>query len=123
MINYRFFQIVPNHSILNLYLKSNGTLWAWGYNLFGQLGDGTTSDKITPVQIGTNNSWTEVTGGSSFSIALNSDGTLWSWGFNGQGQLGDGTTTDKHSPIHPFNYLFRRDAALHLHKKRRCLFN
>ncbi|MBZ0219539.1 MAG: chitobiase/beta-hexosaminidase C-terminal domain-containing protein [Candidatus Methylomirabilis sp.] len=80
-------------------IKSDGTLWAWGYNEQGQLGDGTTINKTSPVQIGTDNDWASVATGDNHTIALKSDGTLWAWGLNYYGQLGDGTTTDKYAPV------------------------
>jgi alpha-tubulin suppressor-like RCC1 family protein len=81
-----------------LAIKSDGTLWAWGRNDYGQIGDGTTTDKHAPVQIGIDNKWVAVSGGQDHSVALKSDGTLWAWGKNG-GQIGDGTTTERHSPV------------------------
>ncbi len=84
------------HSIA---LKSDGTLWTWGLNAGGQLGDGTTVEKYFPIQVGTDNKWIpDGTGGNSFTLVLKSDGTLWAWGSNLYGQLGDGTTTDSFSP-------------------------
>src|SRR6266850_397731 len=79
--------------------KSDGTLWAGGNNLHGQLGDGTTTDRASPVQIGTAMNWTAVAAGGSHTVALQSDGTLWAWGNNFYGQLGDGTTTQRTSPV------------------------
>jgi alpha-tubulin suppressor-like RCC1 family protein len=73
-------------------LKSDGTLWGWGNNDFGQLGDGTNDNTNIPKQIGTETNWSAITAGYNFSIALKSDGTLWAWGVNSEGQLGDGTT-------------------------------
>lgn len=81
-------------------VKTDGTLWTWGYNSNGQLGDGTTDNKSSPVQTmagGTN--WSKVSCGGYFISALKTDGTLWTWGYNGYGQLGDGTTTDSSSPV------------------------
>jgi alpha-tubulin suppressor-like RCC1 family protein len=74
-------------------------LWAWGFNEYGQLGDGTTADKTSPIQIGTDTTWTKVAAGSHHAVALKKDGTLWAWGFNNKGQLGDGTTENKNSPV------------------------
>jgi alpha-tubulin suppressor-like RCC1 family protein len=80
-------------------IKEDGTLWAWGDNAEGQLGDGTTSDRSTPTQIGTATDWSAVAGGEYHSLALKEDGTLWAWGDNSSGQLGDGTNTDRTSPV------------------------
>jgi len=80
-------------------LKSNMSLWAWGENDLGQLGDGTTVNKGSPIQIGTDTDWAEISAGYNHTIALRSNGTLWGWGDNSSGQLGDGTTADKHIPI------------------------
>ena len=80
-------------------LKSDGTLWAWGQNGSGQLGDGTNTDKNAPVQIGTGTNWLSIAAGLYHTIALKSDGTLWAWGYNDWGQLGDGTNTDRWSPV------------------------
>jgi alpha-tubulin suppressor-like RCC1 family protein len=81
-------------------IKTDGTLWLWGYNNNGQLGDNTTTAKSSPVQTITGgNNWRQVSGGASHTAAIKTDGTLWSWGFNGNGRLGDNTTTDKSSPV------------------------
>lgn len=82
-----------------LSIKTNGTLWAWGLNTSGQLGDGTTVDKSSPVQIGTLTTWAKVSAGTSFSMAVKTDGTLWAWGLGTSGQLGDGTNVSKSSPV------------------------
>ncbi len=84
-------------------LKSNGTLWTWGYNTQGQLGDGTTSHKIVPTQIGLDDKWVSIASGASRSFGLKVDGTLWSWGFNGFGGLGDGTILQRTNPIQILN--------------------
>lgn len=84
-------------------IADNGTLWAWGKNTFGELGDGTNVLKNSPVQIGTDNNWKEVSpsmdGIYSFTLAVKTDGTLWSWGSNNRGQLGDGTTVFRNYPM------------------------
>ena len=81
----------------SLAIKSDGTLWAWGYNQCGQLGDGTTIDRPSPIKIMDNVIY--AVSGSWHSLAIKSDGTLWAWGANQHGQLGDGTTTDRPLPI------------------------
>src|SRR3989338_2900340 len=78
--------------------KTDGTLWAWGYNVYGQLGDGTTTARTSPVQIGTATNWSFVSAGGYQTVAIKTDGTLWAWGYNYYGQLGDGTTTNRTSP-------------------------
>jgi alpha-tubulin suppressor-like RCC1 family protein len=83
-----------------LAIAQNGTLWAWGFNTYGQLGDGTNTNRNVPTQIGTANNWASITDGNNFhSLAIKTDGTLWAWGFNSQGQLGNGTTVNKNAPI------------------------
>jgi len=76
-----------------LALKTDGTLWAWGQNDFGQLGDNTTVDKNIPTQIGTDTNWQTISAGRQHSLAIKTDGTLWAWGDNANGKLGLGTTT------------------------------
>jgi alpha-tubulin suppressor-like RCC1 family protein len=70
-------------------LQEDGTLWAWGYNGRGQLGDGTISGRPSPVQIGGSTDWTTVACGADHTLALRADGTLWGWGLQ-SGALGDG---------------------------------
>lgn len=83
-----------------LALKSDGTLWAWGENLYGQLGDGTLArDQASPVRSVPGNDWKQVATAGPHSVALKRDGTLWSWGNNWAGQLGDGTSTKSRSPV------------------------
>ena len=72
-------------------IKTNGTLWGWGDNGSGQLGDGTTVEKDSPEQIGTDDDWAVVTAGEGHTLAIKTNGTLWAWGNNELGQLGDGT--------------------------------
>ena len=85
-----------SHSVA---LKSNGTIWTWGYNGQGQLGDGSTTDRSAPVQLGSLTTWSQITAGGRHTIARQSDGTVWGWGRNADGQLGDGSTTQRTSPV------------------------
>jgi len=73
-------------------IKTDGTLWAWGRNHAGQIGDGTTTDRFTSVQIGTTNDWKWIDAGSRFSFALKNDNTLWAWGFANSGISLNSTT-------------------------------
>lgn len=66
-------------NMYTLALKTNGTLWAWGDNEWGSLGDGTTNNRETPVQIGTD-SWKDVAAGNYRAVGIKADGTLWHWG-------------------------------------------
>jgi len=86
-------------SLHSLALKNDGTVWAWGRNNYGQLGDGTTTDRSSPVQVPGLTGVAAIEAGSDYSMALKSDGTLVTWGRNNRGQLGDGTTTQRVSPV------------------------
>jgi alpha-tubulin suppressor-like RCC1 family protein len=82
-----------------LALKSDNTLWGWGANYSGELGDGTYQSRPAISQIGTASNWLTIATGSEHTIALKTDGTLWTWGSNNSGQLGDGTTIKKNTPV------------------------
>jgi len=79
-------------------IKTDNTLFAWGRNNFGQLGDGTSVNKSVPTQIGNDNHWTKISIGETHILAIKTDGTLWAWGGNAFGKLGDGTTVNKNTP-------------------------
>jgi len=78
---------------------SNFTVWTWGRNSNGQLGDGTTTGRTTPVEVSGLTSVVAVAAGSAHTVVLNADGTVRAWGSNISGQLGDGTTTDRLTPV------------------------
>ena len=71
-------------------IKTDGTLWVWGYNLNGNLGNAVTTNTSTPVTtFAGGNNWKQVTGGDQHTAAIKTDGTLWIWGNRTYGQLGD----------------------------------
>jgi YD repeat-containing protein len=76
-----------------------GHPWAWGWNAYGQLGDGYTSTYLQPWQVGSLSGASAARGGVWHTLALKSDGTVWAVGSNDFGQLGDGTTTERISPV------------------------
>ncbi|ADI84086.1 choice-of-anchor D domain-containing protein [Geobacter sulfurreducens] len=83
----------------SLGLRSNGTLWAWGGNASGQLGDGTTTPSAIPVPVvGDAGNWRTTATGTAHSVAVRADGTLWAWGDNSSGQLGIGSTVAASTP-------------------------
>ena len=90
-----------------LALCSDGSVAAWGYNFFGQVGDNTTTDRLVPVTVNTSPGVSALYGktvvavaiGNAHSLALCSDGTVAAWGWNGYGQVGDNTTTSRNVPV------------------------
>jgi RHS repeat-associated protein len=84
----------------SLAVKSDGTVWAWGYNSNGQLGDGTITNRSSPTQVPGLSGIVSVAAGYNYSLALRADGTVWAWGANASGQLGLGNnnTTEFHTP-------------------------
>ena len=74
-------------------LRSDGTLWGWGYNAFGQAGSDISGDRHNPGKIGTDSDWAQIATGHFHNFALKNDGTLWGWGLNGSYYLlGTGTS-------------------------------
>jgi alpha-tubulin suppressor-like RCC1 family protein len=86
-------------SLFSFAIKTDGTLWAWGSNNLGQLGDSTTVNKSSPVQVGLLTNWSKASPGLNHAIAVKTDGTFWAWGNGQNGALGDGTATSKSSPV------------------------
>ena len=88
---------VSLNSSSTMAIISDNSLWTWGYNYDGDLGDGTTTARYSPVKV------MDDVASAFFSLtstmAIKTDGSLWAWGDNGDGQLGDGTITDRHSPV------------------------
>jgi alpha-tubulin suppressor-like RCC1 family protein len=86
------------HSIA---VDNSGQAWGWGYNRDGELGDGTTEDRSTPVRVrmpaGVH--FTGITAGADFTVALDQDGHAWSWGHNDSGELGLGTSGQRSTPV------------------------
>ena len=81
-------------------LKSDGTVWAWGSNYDGQIGDGTYSERDNPVQVnGLQEKITAISAGCYQNIAIASDATIWGWGNNCEGELGDGTNISKNRAL------------------------
>ena len=84
------------HSIA---LKNDGTVWTWGANSTGQLGNGTNFFSNVPVQVSSLTGMIAIDAGPGHSIALKNDGTVWTWGYNYYGQLGNGNTTNSNVPV------------------------
>lgn len=80
-------------------IKTDGSLWSWGANYNGELGDGTKTGKSSPIQIGGGTNWASVSLSDLHCLALKTDGTLWSWGQNSSGELGLGDVVGRSSPV------------------------
>jgi len=80
-------------------IKSDGTLWMWGYNTLGQLGQGDATNRSSPVQVGGQTDWAAIAIGGYHSVGIKTTGKMYSWGFNTKGQLGLGDTTVRSSPV------------------------
>ena len=87
----------------NVALKADGTVWCWGFNAYGELGDGSTNDSWTPVQTGLGatpplTNVVQLGGRPYFTLAAKGDGTIWAWGMNQYGQMGNGTVNALSGP-------------------------
>jgi len=83
----------------NIALKADGTVWAWGNNLSGEIGDGTSTNRYRPVQVSGLTGVKAIATAHWHNVALKTDGTVWCWGYNNFGQIGDGTTTTRRTPV------------------------
>ena len=79
--------------------KADGTIWAWGKNENGQLGNGASADSSVPVQVMGLAGIEQISAGEYHSMALRADGTVWAWGRNQYGQLGDNTRNSSSTPV------------------------
>ena len=99
------FASVPMIAVGNSYtvaLDSNGIVWSWGANWFGQLGNGTMTDSTIPVQVNNLNNVIAIDAGAERTVALRYDGTVWAWGANNKGELGNNTTTNSSVPVQTY---------------------
>ena len=83
----------------SLAVHSNGSIWSWGCNSYGQLGNGTWEARLVPMPVGGIARAVAVAAGRAHSLALTADGSVYAWGLNSSGQLGDGTVNDSRSPL------------------------
>ena len=82
-----------------LAIKTDGTMWTWGENNFGQLAQNDRTSRSSPVQVGSGTDWSTVCNAQGFVMAQKTDGTMWSWGYNGFGALGQNNKTNYSSPV------------------------
>lgn len=80
-------------------VKSNGTLWSWGQNQNGMLGQNDVAPRSSPTQVGALTTWQDVAAGQNHWVATKTDGTIWACGDNGHGQLGQNNRTNRSSPV------------------------
>ena len=83
----------------SLAIDEFSNIWSWGYNNYGQLGDGSTTKHLSPIKIETEVKFKEISAGNSHSLARDENDNIWSWGRNVSGELGDGSTTNHSTPI------------------------
>src|SRR3989344_5412319 len=101
LTNWKAVSVGGVHSLA---VKTDGTLWAWGYNTYGQRGSNTSANSSSPAQVGTLTNWLAVAAGgnsgdtNTHSLAIKIDGTLWSWGGGSSGKLGNNATSAVSSP-------------------------
>ncbi|MGC5327205.1 Ig-like domain-containing protein [Brevibacillus sp. SYSU BS000544] len=93
------YPIVKSGFDFNVAVKEDGTVWAWGRNTEGELGDGSTTSVILPKKIRDLKGITDLAAGYTYALALDEEQHVWAWGSNESGQLGDGTTVAKRTPV------------------------
>jgi alpha-tubulin suppressor-like RCC1 family protein len=96
------FQNIISGGLGEIYgLTKSGALYAWGNNVYGQLGVGDVIPRSSPVLVLGGLTWNQIfiNGGSDTPIGVTTTGSVYSWGYNGNGQIGDGTTVSKSSPV------------------------
>jgi alpha-tubulin suppressor-like RCC1 family protein len=91
-------KIICAGSMSSFAIKQDGTLWAWGWNGYGQIGDGTRINKQIPIKIG-NSIWKKISSNGNTTFGIKDDGTLWAWGLNTIGQFGNNTTLPSNVPL------------------------
>ncbi|MDY6827596.1 MAG: dockerin type I domain-containing protein [Bacillota bacterium] len=89
-----------NHSLA---VRGDGSVWAWGYNGYGQLGNDSHQDSHIPIRVNDLDRVVAVSAGNGYSVALREDGSVWAWGRNSSGQLGNATRTDRDEPKEVYN--------------------
>ena len=91
---------VGGYDNLTAAIKTDGTLWLWGYNLYGGLGNNSVASLSSPVQtIAAGTNWKQVAAGGYTTAAVKTDGTLWLWGKGGCGNFGNNSTLNRSSPV------------------------
>jgi alpha-tubulin suppressor-like RCC1 family protein len=93
-----WFRVGAGNGITAMATKTDGTLWLWGYNNYGQLGQNNTVHRSSPVQLGVATNWSQISVGRYCVMATKTDGTLWMWGGNDRGQLGQNNVILRSSP-------------------------
>jgi alpha-tubulin suppressor-like RCC1 family protein len=97
--NHSFIKIAANTGFHVIGLKSNGSAWVWGSNVYGELGDNTKQNRDSPVTVVGNHSFVQIVASQWLSAALKADGAAWTWGYNVDGQLGNNDTQNSSSPV------------------------
>jgi len=95
---HSFVSIAVAGNNVMLALKANGSAWGWGFNSFGNVGDGTINQRSSPVSVIGGHSFVAVSVNNN-ALAMKADGSVWAWGRGTAGALGDGSTQDRSSPV------------------------